>query len=343
MTKKIELRNNGEIRAVQENGVFEGYITVWNTVDSYNSRFEKGAFAKTIQERGNKVKVLYDHDDLIGKSLDVREDDYGVFVRGQLTLGVAKADDTYLFLKDETLKELSFGFRTLRSTIKDGVLVIQEVELYEYSPVLFPSNTNATVINVRSTDFSITFTDEMLRAERFRLLQALDETICDVWWTGEYQKPDEILGAIDKAIADFHTAYLDFAQRWLATDERSSPHDNELSNALHDVLEQRNLTLEDLATSSRLTLAELRGIQRGKAVGDKALIAELSPELETAWQVQFDKQVRSLKDALANVDLNTVLSPFEKRKLLQSTGQQQQDPLAKLADFYQAQLGAKHE
>jgi len=342
MTEKIEKRSNGEIRAVQENGIFEGYIAVWNTVDSYNSTFEKGAFALTIAERSDKVKVLYDHDDLIGKSLEIKEDDYGVFVRGQLTLGVAKADETYLFLKDKTLKELSFGFRTKRSTVKDGVLVIQEVELYEYSPVLFPSNENATITNVRATDFSDTFKHEMLEAERWRLIGSLDETICDIWWTGDYQKPDEILQAIDVAITDFHTAYLDFAQRWLAVGERSLPHANELSNALHDVLEQRNITLDDLAKSSRLTFAELRELQQGNAVGNKALIAELSPELETAWKKQLDSEVRSFKNRLANVDLNTVLTAIEKRKL-NATEQKQDAELAALVNFYKSKIGANHE
>jgi HK97 family phage prohead protease len=343
MTKKIELRSNGEIRAVQDNGVFEGYIAVWNTVDSYNSRFEKGAFAKTIQERGDKVKVLYDHDDLIGKSLEIREDDYGVFVRGQLTLGVAKADDTYLFLKDKTLKELSFGFRTVKSAIKEGVLAIQEVELYEYSPVLFPSNTNAAITNVRSTDFATSFADERLGSERWQLCQSLHETICDIWWTGDYQKPDEILGAIDKAITDFHAAYLDFSQRWLAMGERSSPHNNALSNALHGVLEQRNLTIDELAKNSQFTVEQLRKFQKGMAAASETMAQTLSPEFLTAWREQLNSDIRGLKERLANVNFNEILTPLEKRKLVQLTGQKQDDELAKLTEFYKAQSGAKHE
>ncbi len=136
----IEIRSLQEIRGVGEDGTFEGYIAVWNTVDSYDSQFMRGAFAETTKERGSKVKVVYDHDELVGHSVEIREDDYGVFVSGQLTLGVRKAQETYEFLKDKTLDALSFGFRTIKDKFVNGVRQITEVKLYEYGPVIFAAN-----------------------------------------------------------------------------------------------------------------------------------------------------------------------------------------------------------
>jgi len=51
--KPIEVRSAGEVRAIEPDGQFEGYIAVWDTVDDFNSTFARGAFKKTIEERGD--------------------------------------------------------------------------------------------------------------------------------------------------------------------------------------------------------------------------------------------------------------------------------------------------
>ena len=45
-----------EVRADEDAGVFSGYIAVWDTVDSHNSRFVRGSFKKTIEERGHRIR-----------------------------------------------------------------------------------------------------------------------------------------------------------------------------------------------------------------------------------------------------------------------------------------------
>ena len=115
-----------EIRADGE-GTFEGYIAVWDTVDSYQSTFKRGAFKKTIQERFDKIKILWNHDsdEVIGKVTDIREDDHGVFVQGQLVTTVVRAAEVFELLKASAIDTLSFGFRTVTEKWEDGVRAIQ--------------------------------------------------------------------------------------------------------------------------------------------------------------------------------------------------------------------------
>ena len=64
--KAIEYRNfnsASDIRAIgdKDEWTFEGYAVTWGTIDDYNSTFRKGSFRKTITERGNRIKVLWNH------------------------------------------------------------------------------------------------------------------------------------------------------------------------------------------------------------------------------------------------------------------------------------------
>ena len=51
MQKKI-LDTRLEIKAVTEEGIFEGYGSVFDVVDSYKERVAPGAFKASLTERG---------------------------------------------------------------------------------------------------------------------------------------------------------------------------------------------------------------------------------------------------------------------------------------------------
>jgi len=98
----------------------------------------KGAFAKTLMERGDRLKVLYDHDmkRLIGKVEKAEEDDKGLFV--ELLISEAE-DDIQKKIREGIYDELSIGYVTIQSEwIQNGqedVRVLKEIKLYEVSIV----------------------------------------------------------------------------------------------------------------------------------------------------------------------------------------------------------------
>ena len=293
-----ETRSSGEVRSVEEDGTFSGYITVWDTVDDYNSRFMRGSFKKTIQERGSKVKVLYNHDTLIGKVTEVREDDHGVFASGQLNLEVAEARAAHAFMKDGTLEGLSFMFRTIKEGFAAGVREIKEVQLFELGPVIFPANDAALITDVRSTDFDTTLEETQLEEEGWTLQSALRWTLSEVWWDNN-TTPDNVMGLLDKAMSDHHAAYLDYAARWVAlfwsnNNVRSTPFSNNLSTAFAALLEQRSETVEQLATNTAITLDEAKQLRQGEVITNRDKLKELSAELDTAHRSTRNKAVEAL-------------------------------------------------
>jgi hypothetical protein len=149
---------------------FEGYGSVFNTVDSYNDTVVKGAYRQTLKEwkaRKKLPKMLLQHgggglfasnaDDLvpIGKWEEMYEDDYGLFMKGRLfDIDTDRAKATYAALKEGELDGLSIGFRTKKSKMDEdtGVRSLTEIALFEVSLVTFPANEPARVSGVKADD-----------------------------------------------------------------------------------------------------------------------------------------------------------------------------------------------
>jgi HK97 family phage prohead protease len=311
----VETRSNGEFRAVNDEGIFEGYLTVWDTVDSYNSTFKRGAFAKTIAERGNKIKIFFDHEDLIGKSLELREDDYGVFGRGQLNLDVEDAKNAFLFMKDGTIEGLSFGFNTIQESFENGVRVIKEVKLFEYGPVVFPANENADITAVRSTDFNQTLSDMEFQSRMYKLPDAICRTIDDIWFSVNGNKQD-LLNKCSTAIEAFRVEYLMFAEEWASrfwnnSEFRELPINNELTKAF---LETRK-TVEEFCMETSLTKKELEVLKSGNLIEKRSKLDELPETIKTAHQNIRNRAVETLC-----TELRGSLSDVEKERFIALLG-----------------------
>src|SRR5690606_12397296 len=83
---------------------------------------------------------------------DADEDSKGLYVRGKLTLGVQKADETRLLMLDEAIDSMSIG-SYVRKELRDQKTWkrdLLELELKEISPVVFPALDDARVVSVKS-------------------------------------------------------------------------------------------------------------------------------------------------------------------------------------------------
>lgn len=142
-----------EIKEIKENGYFEGYASTFGNVDHGRDVVVKGAFEKTLMTRP-VAKILWQHMSYypIGKSIDMHEDDKGLFVSGQLTMQVEKAKDAYHLMRDKVIDGLSIGYESIVDEVKDNIRYLKEVVLYEFSPVTFQMNELAGVTGVKSDD-----------------------------------------------------------------------------------------------------------------------------------------------------------------------------------------------
>lgn len=144
-------------KALDESGEFEGYASVFATEDHHGDTVAKGAFKAGLQKlvkEKRKIKMLWNHDRYqpIGVYKDADEDDKGLYVRGKLTLGVQKADETRLLMLDEAVDSMSIGGYVVKEkwdnkTLKRELL---EIELREISPVTFPALDAARIVSVKS-------------------------------------------------------------------------------------------------------------------------------------------------------------------------------------------------
>ena len=261
-----------ETRAESEEGVFSGYVVTWNTVDSYNTTFQRGSFKKTISERTGKVKLLWNHDFEgmpLGSILELREDDKGLFFRAQLALSTDRGREAHELLKLEAINTMSFGFKILKDAgFKNGVRQITEVQLMEISPVNFESNPTATIDTVRAMDFTQTLSEDDLRSGGRRIMSAFEDTIFDIMYDAESK--EQLIQMTDLAWGAAHTAYVDWLQKLTNAEPefRGDPDANELSRAFIKVLEGRSAL--DFAADSTLTRSQVEDLRRGKTVTEAA-------------------------------------------------------------------------
>ena len=146
-----------EIKAVNEDGLFSGYASVFEEIDSYRDIVKRGAFEKTLAEsesKGRAVPILWQHDAAkpIGVYTELKEDEHGLYVEGQLNMDVQQAREALSLLRQKALSGISIGYNSGRydTDVKSGVRRLYELKLYEASLVTFPACDGARVTDVKT-------------------------------------------------------------------------------------------------------------------------------------------------------------------------------------------------
>jgi len=140
-----------------EGRTLEGYASVFDTVDLGGDRVHKGAFRKTLEQRGDRVKFLWQHDtaEPLGRPIEMREDKNGLFVKAIISK-TRRGLDTLELLSDGAIDELSIGYDAIKGgteTSKDDdgneIRELKELRLYEFSLVTFAMNQDARVTDLK--------------------------------------------------------------------------------------------------------------------------------------------------------------------------------------------------
>ena len=147
-----------EIKAVSDDGLFSGYASVFDNVDSYGDIVRKGAFVESISEweaKGKMPPILWNHDpsDPIGVYTKMQEDDKGLFVEGRLLIDdVPRAKQTHALMKAGVIDGLSIGYRVKEYlyNVDEEVTELIKLSLREVSIVTFPANPETRIEAVKS-------------------------------------------------------------------------------------------------------------------------------------------------------------------------------------------------
>ena len=240
MAREFQKRDLNFRASVNDEGIFEGYLSTYDDVDSYGTYFIPGAWDKSIERfnSGEVIPVLWSHDRSkpIGKFTELKSDDKGLWGRGKLTLEDPQAKIAYAHMKDGSVMGLSVGFEmdydnVIYNRMLDA-LGIAEADLFECSVVVFPANSNAKITNYKSQNHdhgevkmegSIAETIEKMNAaiENLRNAQTAQND-------AEISKRDTEISELKKQIAQLSNPITGTAQ----TEDPSKQYEKDFHNYL---------------------------------------------------------------------------------------------------------------
>lgn len=169
-----------EIKAVEDDGTFEGYGSVFHVEDSYRDIVVPGAFEKSLagwKSRNNLPPVLWQHNSAqpVGPYLEMFEDEAGLYVKGKLLVDdVSLAKEAHALMRAKAVTGLSIGYRTIVDEFdrETGITTLKELDLWEVSVVTFPANEEARIESVKSIETRRDF-EKFLRESGFSKSEAI--------------------------------------------------------------------------------------------------------------------------------------------------------------------------
>ncbi len=133
--------------------LFTGYASVFDkpygvrdSRGQYNETIKPGAFKKTLKEQDD-VRFLVNHDGIplartSSGTLQLEEDDYGLFVRAELDPSNPTVAEVSSAMKRGDLNEMSFAFAAIKDNFDNNGenREVNEARLFDVSVVTYPAN-----------------------------------------------------------------------------------------------------------------------------------------------------------------------------------------------------------
>lgn len=153
-----------EVLDVVEKGIVTIAISKFDVRDSYDDIVRKGAFKKTFDEGGHRIKHVMDHQlrqmAVVGLPMKMYETDTHAVVESVLNLEKQISRDLfsdYKFFKEngKTL-EHSYMYETIKRNENKEIKgeEITELKMYEYSTVALGANEFTPLLDIKSLDIN---------------------------------------------------------------------------------------------------------------------------------------------------------------------------------------------
>ena len=203
---------DGEIRAIKlEDGTrqLRWYPAIFNTLSDdlggFREKIAHGAFRKTINEADIRALFNHDPDYVLGRNtsgtLRLQEDHKGLLAEVDLP-NTSFANDLIQMVERKDITGGSFAFRTIKDSWsygesdKDIIRTLQEVRLYDVSPVTYPAYPATEGAAVRSAlaEIGIELEDIVQPLFRARAGLPLD--------TGERDRLQRVIKQLHESLAE---------------------------------------------------------------------------------------------------------------------------------------------
>jgi HK97 family phage prohead protease len=155
-------------------------VSVFGNVDRGGDRVKKGAFARTLKEKGLPPLIWSHNWDVppIGVVEEATENNEGLRIKGRLFVGegedhpIARQVYTAMTAKDGNgqppLREFSFGYEVRQSSEEkaddETVRVLEDLELFEVGPTLVGMNPATRLLAAKAFDEEIALAKRAVEA-----------------------------------------------------------------------------------------------------------------------------------------------------------------------------------
>jgi HK97 family phage prohead protease len=221
-----------DMNANTEKRTIEGYASIFGNIDSHKDIVMGGAFKKTLNENGNRIKLLWQHNinEPIGKPVKISEDSKGLYFEAKIS-NTTMGNNALELVKDGVLNEMSIGYDPIKDEwdSKRNVRLLREIKLYEISVVTFASNADAQISGVKMDMFAKLI--EELKAGRAISQQNQDKIRTAVDALNalievEVEKPEDVCPECGGAIADGTCAECGYATDGCGGKPNMKSHEN---------------------------------------------------------------------------------------------------------------------
>jgi HK97 family phage prohead protease len=155
---------------------FTGYASTWD-LDQGGDLIVEGAFSKTLKEAGARVKVLWQHHEPIGRPVTMEEDRKGLLVTAKISK-TRLGDEALELMNDGVIDRMSIGYRIPEGKSEynsDGVRIIRELKLLEFSLVTFPMNEAAVITDVKRVRDMVSAGGNFTQSDLKQLSEMMDD------------------------------------------------------------------------------------------------------------------------------------------------------------------------
>lgn len=214
-----------QLKEIADTGEFTGLAAVYGNRDYGGDVILPGAFSKSIQEKGGKFPLFYQHQVNVGVS-EVEDTADGLLTKGFLNLQKQAAKDVHsdmMFYKAHGLHfGMSIGYKSIpdKTEVKNGSRVLREVMLFENTLDELPMNDKARVLDVKSlvlshkADFATELDAVQTWAMRYQMISALDSALSSCLWGDE--SPEDKTKAAEASISQFGDSFMAYVPKLIA-------------------------------------------------------------------------------------------------------------------------------
>ena len=151
----------------EDEGIVEAYVSVFGNVDLAGEMVVHGAFTKSLQKKLPKGVYMHDWSRPVSTTIEAEEvpagdarlpeqikDLGGLRILHKYYKDITDSWQTFLKIKNGLIDEYSIGYDVIDSEVKDGVRLLTEMWLIEFSPVLIGANQATLTTSIKSLGFN---------------------------------------------------------------------------------------------------------------------------------------------------------------------------------------------